>query len=78
MGQLFWYNLELILAHRGMSWKELTRQMFEGKLKYPSELERQYMKIRHYKSNHHMPQVQWVDRIVLILDIEYEDLFKKR
>ncbi|HEM4185586.1 transcriptional regulator, partial [Streptococcus suis] len=29
------------------------------------------------KSNRLMPQTRWVERIVLVLEIDYEDLFKR-
>ncbi|WP_079046644.1 transcriptional regulator [Streptococcus pneumoniae] len=56
---------------------ELTRKMFAGEFHYPSELNRLYQKIRHYKMEQRMPQSPWVERIVQILDLDYEDLFRR-
>lgn len=49
MAERFWENLSIILAERNISWIELTRKMFAGEFRYPSELNRLYQKIRHYK-----------------------------
>ena len=49
MAERFWENLSIILAERNISWIELTRKMFAGEFHYPSELNRLYQKIRHYK-----------------------------
>ncbi|CKB99608.1 hypothetical protein [Streptococcus pneumoniae] len=56
---------------------ELTRKMFAGEFHYPSELNRLYQKIRHYKVEQRMPQSPWVERIVQVLDLDYEDLFRR-
>ncbi|HGR2658172.1 TPA: transcriptional regulator, partial [Streptococcus pneumoniae] len=53
------------------------RKMFAGEFHYPSELNRLYQKIRHYKMEQRMPQSPWVERIVQILDLDYEDLFRR-
>ncbi|CKF52494.1 Tn5253 bacteriocine putative [Streptococcus pneumoniae] len=36
-----------------------------------------YQKIRHYKMEQRMPQSPWVERIVQVLDLDYEDLFRR-
>lgn len=77
MAELFWENLALLLAEKEMSWAELTRQMFAGSYHYPSEFNRLYQKIRHYKSICQMPQTKWVEKIVLVLEVDYEDLFRR-
>ena len=77
MNEQFWDNLEIILAERELTWAELARKLFKGQYVYPSEFNRLYQKLQHYKSNHLMPQTRWVERIVLVLDIDYEDLFKR-
>ncbi|HEM2900585.1 transcriptional regulator [Streptococcus suis] len=77
MAELFWENLALLLAEKEMSWAELTRQMFAGSYQYPSEFNRLYQKIRHYKSTCQMPQTKWVEKIVLVLEVDYEDLFRR-
>ncbi|HEM2793284.1 transcriptional regulator [Streptococcus suis] len=77
MNERFWDNLEIILSEREITWAELTRKVFNGQYVYPSEFNRLYQKLRHYKSNRLMPQTRWVERIVLVLDIDYEDLFKR-
>ncbi|WP_088803296.1 transcriptional regulator [Streptococcus pneumoniae] len=56
--------MSIILAERNISWIELTRKMFAGEFHYPSELNRLYQKIRHYKMEQRMPQSPWVERIV--------------
>ena len=71
MAERFWENLSIILAERNISWIELTRKMFAG------ELNRLYQKIRHYKMEQRMPQSPWVERIVQVLDLDYEDLFRR-
>lgn len=38
---------------------------------------RLYQKIRHYKMEQRMPQSPWVERIVQVLDLDYEDLFRR-
>ena len=65
MAERFWENLSIILAERNISWIELTRKMFAGEFHYPSELNRLYQKIRHYKMEQRMPQSPWVERIVM-------------
>lgn len=77
MNERFWENLEVILIERDWSWAELARQMFKGQYVYPSEFHRLYQKLRHYHSNQLMPQTRWVERIVQVLDIDYEDLFRR-
>ena len=77
MNERFWDNLEIILSEREITWAELARKVFKGQYVYPSEFNRLYQKLRHYKSNRLMPQTRWVERIVLVLDIDYEDLFKR-
>ena len=76
-GEAIWQNLSVILAERNISWIELTRKMFAGEFHYPSELNRLYQKIRHYKMEQRMPQSPWVERIVQVLDLDYEDLFRR-
>lgn len=51
--------------------------MFKGQYVYPSEFQRLYQKFRHYRSHRLMPQTKWVERIVVVLDIDYEDLFRR-
>ncbi|MDW8682720.1 transcriptional regulator [Streptococcus suis] len=77
MNERFWDNLEIILAEKELTWAELARKVFNGQYVYPSEFNRLYQKLRHYKSNRLMPQTRWVERIILVLDIDYEDLFKR-
>lgn len=77
MNDRFWENLEEILIDKGWSWAELVRKMFRGQYIYPSEFNRLYQTFRHYKSHHLMPQLKWVERIVIVLEIDYEDLFKR-
>ncbi|MDW8586209.1 transcriptional regulator [Streptococcus suis] len=77
MNERFWDNLEIILAEKDLTWAELARKVFNGQYVYPSEFNRLYQKLRHYKANRLMPQTRWVERIVLVLDIDYEDLFKR-
>lgn len=77
MAERFWENLSLILAEKNMTWIGLTRKMFIGEFHYPSELNRLYQKIRHYKTEQRMPQAHWVERIVVVLDLDYEDLFRR-
>ncbi len=64
-------------AERNISWIELTRKMFAGGFHYLSELNRLYQKICHYKMEQRMPQSPWVERIVQVLDLDYEDLFRR-
>lgn len=77
MNERFWENLEMILAEKGLSWAELARKIFQGQYVYPSEFHRLYQKLRHYKSNQLMAQAKWVERIVFVLEIDYEDLFRR-
>ncbi|CIV95189.1 Tn5253 hypothetical protein [Streptococcus pneumoniae] len=51
--------------------------MFKGQYVYPSEFKRLYQTFRHYKSHHLMPQVKWVEKVVSVLEIDYEDLFRR-
>lgn len=77
MAELFWQNLEMLLSEREMTWKELTQRLYKGQYRYPSEFNRFYQRIRHYKAASIMPQTQWVDKIVQILEIDYEELFQR-
>ncbi|CKJ54872.1 Uncharacterised protein [Streptococcus pneumoniae] len=77
MNDRFWENLESIIIERGMSWADLARKMFKGQYVYPSEFKRLYQTFRHYKSHHLMPQVKWVEKVVSVLEIDYEDLFRR-
>ena len=66
-GEAIWHERilgELVhyLAERNISWIELTRKMFAGEFHYPSELNRLYQKIRHYKMEQRMPQSPWVEK----------------
>lgn len=77
MNERFWENLEIIVIERVISWADLARQMFKGQYVYPSEFNRLYQTFRHYKSHRLMPQVKWVEKIVSVLEIDYEDLFRR-
>lgn len=77
MNNRFWENLEIIVMEKGLSWADLARQMFKGQYVYPSEFNRLYQTFRHYKSHRLMPQVKWVETIVTVLEIDYEDLFRR-
>lgn len=77
MNERFWENLETIVIEREMSWGDLARQMFKGQYVYPSEFNRLYQTFRHYKSHRLMPQIKWVEKIVSVLEIDYEDLFRR-
>lgn len=77
MHDRFWENLEQILLEKDISWAEFARQLFKGQYVYPSEFKRLYQMLRHYKSNRQFPQLKWVDRMIQILDIDYEDLFRR-
>ena len=77
MNERFWENLEILLIDKGMSWADLARNIFKGPYVYPSEFNRLYQTFRHYKSNRLMPQLKWVERIVAVLEIDYEDLFRR-
>lgn len=77
MNDRFWENLEIIVMERELSWADLARQMFNGQYVYPSEFNRLYQTFRHYKSHRLMPQVKWVEKIVSVLEIDYEDLFRR-
>ncbi|MFX3739718.1 transcriptional regulator, partial [Streptococcus suis] len=66
-----------ILSEKDLTWAELARKVINGQYVYPSEFNLLYQKLRHYKSNRLMPQNRLVERIVLVLDIYYEDLFKR-
>ena len=77
MNERFWENLEIIVMEKGLSWADLARQMFKGQYVYPSEFKRLYQTFRHYKSHRLMPQSKWVEKIVSILEIDYEDLFRR-
>ena len=77
MNDRFWENLEIIVMEKGLSWADLARQMFKGQYVYPSEFNRLYQTFRHYKSHRLMPQGKWVETIVSVLEIDYEDLFRR-
>lgn len=77
MNERFWENLEELIIDKGWSWVELARKMFKGQYVYPSEFQRLYQKFRHYQSHRLMPQTKWVERIVVVMDIDYEDLFRR-
>ncbi len=77
MNDRFWENLETIVLEKELSWADLARKMFQGQYVYPSEFNRLYQTFRHYKSHRLMPQVKWVERLVVVLDIDYEDLFRR-
>lgn len=77
MNDRFWENLEIIVMERELSWADLARQMFKGQYVYPSEFNRLYQTFRHYKSRRLMPQGKWVEKIVTVLEIDYEDLFRR-
>ena len=77
MNDRFWENLEIIVMERELSWADLARQMFKGQYVYPSEFNRLYQTFRHYKSHRLMPQGKWVETIVTVLEIDYEDLFRR-
>ena len=77
MNERFWENLESLVLEKGMTWAVLARQMFKGQYVYPSEFNRLYQTFRHYKSHRLMPQVKWVEKIVSVLEIDYEDLFRR-
>lgn len=77
MNDRFWENLEIIVMEKGLSWADLARQMFKGQYVYPSEFNRLYQTFRHYKSHRLMPQGKWVETIVTVLEIDYEDLFRR-
>ncbi|HEO6695218.1 transcriptional regulator [Streptococcus loxodontisalivarius] len=77
MGERFWDNLTLILIEKEMTLVALCRRLFQGQYVYPSEFKRLYQTVRHYKSEKRIPQSQWVEQIVCILDLDYEDLFRR-
>lgn len=77
MAERFWENLAILLAEKHMTWADLARQVFRGQYTYPSEFKRLYQKLRHYKSQCLMPKTKWVERIVMVLDIDYEELFMR-
>ena len=77
MNERFWENLESLVLEKGMTLADLARQMFKGQYVYPSEFNRLYQTFRHYKSHRLMPQVKWVEKIVSVLEIDYEDLFRR-
>lgn len=77
MNDRFWENLEIIVMEKGLSWADLARQIFKGQYVYPSEFNRLYQTFRHYKSHSLMPQGKWVEKIVSVLEIDYEDLFRR-
>ena len=71
MNERFWENLESLVLEKGMTWADLARKMFKGQYVYPSEFNRLY------QSHRLMPQVKWVEKIVSVLEIDYEDLFRR-
>lgn len=77
MNERFWENLELIVAEKDLTWAFLARLMFQGQYVYPSEFNRLYQTFRHYRSHRLMPQTKWVERLVVVLEIDYEDLFRR-
>ena len=77
MNDRFWENLEIIVMEKGLSWADLARQMFKGQYVYLSEFNRLYQTFRHYKSHRLMPHGNWVEKIVTVLEIDYEDLFRR-
>ena len=77
MNDRFWENLESLVLEKGMTWADLARQMFKGQYVYPSEFNRLYQTFRHYKSHRLTPQGKWVEKIVTVLEIDYEDLFRR-
>ena len=77
MNERFWENLESLVLEKGMTWADLARKMFKEQYIYPSEFNRLYQTFRHYKSHRLMPQVKWEERIVSVLEIDYEDLFRR-
>ncbi|OTN82268.1 transcriptional regulator [Enterococcus faecium] len=77
MNEHFWENLEILVSERGFTWAELARKLFRGQYVYPSEFDRLYQTFRHYRSHRLMPQTKWVERILVVLGIDYEDLFRR-
>ncbi|MGT2800367.1 hypothetical protein [Streptococcus marmotae] len=77
MNERFWENVEILISERGLTWAELARKLFRGQYVYPSEFNRLYQTFRHYRSHRLMPQAKWVERIVVVLGIDYEDLFRR-
>ena len=77
MNERFWENLESLVLEKGMTWADLARKMFKGQYVYPSEFNRLYHTLRHSHSHRLMPQVQWVEKIVSVLEMDYEDLFRR-
>ena len=67
--------MSVILAERNISWIELTRKMFAGEFHYPSELNRLYQKDMPLQDGITNASKSWVERIVPVLDLYYEDLF---
>lgn len=67
--------MSVILAERNISWIELTRKMFAGEFNYPSELNRLYQKDMPLQGGTTNASKSWVERIVQVLDLDYEDLF---
>ena len=77
MNERFWENLESLVLEKGMTWADLARKMFKGQYVYPSEFNRLYQTFRHLYCHRLMPQVKWVEKIVSVLEIDYEDLFRR-
>ncbi|MER0123712.1 transcriptional regulator [Streptococcus sp. ZJ93] len=77
MNERFWENLEVLVSEKDLTWASLARLMFKGQYVYPSEFNRLYQTFRHYRSHRLMPQTKWVERIVVVLGIDYEDLFRR-
>ena len=77
MGSVFGDNVGLLLAEREMTFAELVRQMFVGEYHYPSEFWRLYRKLYHYKKEHFLPQERWVDRMVVVLGVDYAEFFRR-
>ncbi|EFY02723.1 Uncharacterised protein [Streptococcus dysgalactiae subsp. dysgalactiae] len=77
MNERFWENLESLIIDRNLTWADFVRQLFKGQYVYPSEFKRLYQTFRHYKNHRIMPQVKWVEKMVTVLEIDYEDLFRR-
>ena len=77
MNERFWDNLEIILAEKELTWAELARKVFNGQYVYPSEFNRLYQKLATLQIQSSDATNKMVERIVLVLDIDYEDLFKR-
>ena len=77
MAERFWGNLSIILAERNISWIELTRKMLRESFTIQVI---ESICIKRYATTRleqRMPQSPWVERIVQVLDLDYEDLFRR-